>query len=81
MFLFDDSSNDLNTHFFESGNFEQLAALFEKEFDFELIRTNRLFVIEIGGDDFWISQTASDELMERIQTLLGIYFYEIKEID
>ena len=78
MFLFNDSSNDLNTQFFESGNFEQLVVLFEEEFDYELIRTNRLFVIEIGGDGFWIPQTASDALIEKIQALLGIYFYEIK---
>ena len=69
--------DDRAEKFYSSEDFTRLQSLYEQEFGLELIRINHNQMV-VKGDEFYFPADASEEQMERIQELLGIYFFEIK---
>ncbi len=74
--FFDD--DELADKFYSSANFAKLIELYEIEFNLEVIRINHN-QIAFKQDEFYFPTEASDEQMMRIQKLLGLYFFEIRE--
>lgn len=74
--FFDD--DELADKFFTSENFTNLKELYENEFNLELIRRTHN-EMAVKDDEFYFPTVANDEQMMRIQKLLGLYFFEIRE--
>lgn len=74
--FFDD--DEYAERFFSSENFNNLKELYKTEFNLKLIRKNHNQMV-VKENDFYYPREASDEQMMRIQQLLGIYFFEIRE--
>ena len=74
--FFDD--DELAEKFYTSENFTKLKELYEIEFNLEVIRINHN-QIAVKNDEFYFPTEASDEQMMRIQKLVGLYFFEIRQ--
>ena len=72
------ANDDFAEIFFTSDNFKKLKEFYKTMFNLELIRRTHNEMV-VKNDEFYFPLEANDELMIRIQQLLGIFFFEIIE--
>ncbi len=76
--FFDDDA--LAEEFYNSSKFTELVKLYDEEFFLELIRRNAN-QMEVKYNEFHIPPEASDKIFLQIWNLLGLVFFDMKEVE